>query len=174
MKYFLFILILTLSISCSIRPTVLADSSASIKIHDPYHPSYTDSLTIVLATDGHDYLAQKTTSGYVIYTHSVECRLCASKSNNKSSYVAGGSVLIKHDTVYVAKKEPEKGIKLLCIGAGSIIQQGRIHDAVSDLKEGQYYISLTKAFKDPEEGDSVYYIEGVGTKLVNRFVIPLR
>jgi len=174
MKYFLFVLIVVLSLSCSNRPNVIVDSNGYVKIHDPYHVKYTDSLLIVLGTDGHDYLAQRTTEGYVVYTHSIECKLCASRSTNKSSYVSGGSVIIKHDTVYVPKKETEKGIKLLCIDAGSIIQQGRIHEGVSDLKEGQYYISLTKAFRDPEAGDSVYYIEGIGAKLVNRFVIPLR
>ena len=76
----------------------------------------------------------------------------------------------KHDTVYQWDISQSKGkfkhLKLLCVDA-----YGQEDDA-NPIKEGKVYTTMGEIMID--SGDSCYYIDGIGSKKIHRFVKLLK
>ena len=166
MKYLFAILLLTSLFACKQGhfngKSTVPNNTKCVKIHMIFEDDdYFDSLFIMKGDDGHDYYTFNRGKDLLHYP---DCQLCLSRVTPVQT-----QTLVKHDTVYV--KEPnKKGLKLLCVNKGLIIQGGRIHDATSDLVEGQIYTTILPPYIDHATNDSVYYIDGVGEKLINRFI----
>jgi hypothetical protein len=60
-------------------------------------------------------------------------------------------------------------MKLLCIKAGTIKKPDGTKCHGDGLEEGKIYTTKGKPYIDPESGNKCYYIEGLGSKLVERF-----
>ena len=172
MKYVLSILLLTCFFACKQgqldeQPKSKVNSIRSVKIHMIFKDNdYFDSLIVMKADDGHDYYTFDWGKDLLHYP---DCQLCSFRSTSSTNT----QTIVKHDTVFV--KEPnKKGIKLLCVNSRAIIQGNRIHDATSDLVEGQIYTTIVPAYVAHDTNDTVYYIDGVGERLINRFIKLLK
>ena len=175
MKKLLFILIVGLSlVSCkgiSTEPKVVNEKAKSVRIHMTGYgkENYMDSFFILKAEDGHDYYTYDWGKDLLHYP---DCKLCLSRVN----FTPSSSSTIIHDTVYLTKKDTpvQKRVRLLCINDGTLVQQGRWHSSQTDdtnpLIEGKIYTTIVPVFVD--NGDSVYYIDGIGQKLTHRFIKP--
>lgn len=125
--------------------------------------SYQDSFFVMKSDDGHDYY---TFNWGKDLNHYPECELCLSRAKILPTV---SSTILKHDTVYIKEKE-NKSSKLLCVNNGPLIQDNRIHEATEGLTVGTIYTTLVPAYTSRDTNDSVYFIDGVGERLINRFV----
>jgi len=180
MKKLLFILLTGLMLaSCNnSTPTPIAKSkvilaqpkSVSIHLYGFNQADYADSFFIFTAADGHDYYTFNWGKDLLHYP---DCKLCLSRANLAAPL---NSVQVIHDTIYIKKKDTpvQKRVRLLCVNDGDLIQQGRLHgsqtDAANAVIVGTIYTTIAPAYID--NGDSVYYIDGIGQKFTHRFIKP--
>jgi hypothetical protein len=145
------------------QPKSVPNTTKTVKIHMIFKDhDYFDSFFVMKADDGHDYYTFDWGKDLL---HSPDCQLCLSRATTGTTT----QTIVKHDTVYV-EQPYKKGLKLLCVNAGEVIQGNRIHDETNNLVEGKIYTTMVPAYIDHATNDSVYYIDGVGERVINRFV----
>jgi len=178
MKKLLFILLTGLMLASCKDPTpisklsVVLEHPKSVTVHfyGFNNSDYADSFFIFTASDGHDYYTFNWGKDLLHYP---DCKLCLSRAN-LSAPLNTGQVI--HDTIYIQKKDTpvQKRVRLLCINDGDLIQQGRLHDGQTHASNavivGTIYTTIAPVYVD--NGDSVYYIDGIGQKLIHRFIKP--
>jgi hypothetical protein len=166
----LLVILTIVFIGCNNHTTV--EQSNTPKVTPEYPKAFTfsnyNAYKINLGSDGHEYIENKRDYALV---HSPECVLCKHRVDSARYLTAPSRV----DTVFIPKKDSivQKRIRLLCVSADKILQNGKMHGSTSNLDEGTVYTTIAKPYVSPETGDSVYYIDGVGERLTHRFVKPL-